>query len=314
MTSRSFDIVAIGEALVEFNQVAPDDPNHLEGFGGDTSNAMIAAARSGGKTGYITRVGADAFGEALIDLWQVEGVDTRSAAIDNEAPTGSYVVDHHTGGHRFTYRRAGSAASRMTAENVTLDLIAQSRILHCSGISQAISEAAAETVERAIALAHEHGTLVSYDPNLRVALWPVDRARPVIEATLAHADIVLPSFDDTQILAGIGEVDAALDYYLGFGPTVVALTMGSEGAAIATPERRERFSVGGISPVDATGAGDTFDGAFLIEYLKSGDPFRAGAYAVMAAAMATEGFGAVAPIPRRKEILTRIEAASLRTA
>lgn len=312
MAGRSFDIVAIGEALVEFNQVAQDDPRHLRGFGGDTSNAMIAAARSGGKTAYLTRVGADAFGDALIELWRKEGVDTRGVAIDSGAPTGSYVVDHHTGRHRFTYRRAGSAASRMTAENVSLDLIADSRVLHCSGISQAISDSAAETVERAIALAHEHGTVVSYDPNLRVALWPVDRARPVIEATLSLADIALPSLDDTQLLAGIEEVDAALDYYLGLGPTVVALTLGGEGAAIATPQRRERFSVSGIMPVDATGAGDAFDGAFLIEYLKSGDPFRAGAYAVMAAAMATEGFGAVAPIPRREEVLARIESAARR--
>jgi 2-dehydro-3-deoxygluconokinase len=86
------------------------------------------------------------------------------------------------------------------------------------------------------------------------------------------------------------------------GCRVVALTLGAEGALVATPEHRERVPGRKVTSVDASGAGDTFDGAFLAEHLRTGDPFRAGTYANAAAALATQGYGAVAPMPRRAQV------------
>ena len=80
------DIVALGEAMIEFNQVRPAVPEFLQGFGGDTSNAIIAAARQGAKAAYVTRIGADAFGDLLLDLWRREGVDTSAVQRDPQAP------------------------------------------------------------------------------------------------------------------------------------------------------------------------------------------------------------------------------------
>src|SRR5438045_6991992 len=105
------DIVALGEPLVEFNQIRADDPyTYLQGFGGDTSNMAIAAARLGARVGYITRVGDDAFGKLFVALWQRECVDTRGVTIDRAGPTGIYFVTHGERGHSFSYLRAGSAA------------------------------------------------------------------------------------------------------------------------------------------------------------------------------------------------------------
>ena len=84
------DLLAIGEPMVEFNQTRPGDPHFLQGFGGDTSNMIIAAARSGARAGYVTRVGDDEFGRLFLDLWRAEGVDTRGVAIDPRAHTGVY--------------------------------------------------------------------------------------------------------------------------------------------------------------------------------------------------------------------------------
>lgn len=78
--TASWDVVALGEAMVEFNQTRPGEPHYLQGFGGDTSNAVIAAARAGARTAYLTRLGQDTFGDALMALWQREGVDTRAAS------------------------------------------------------------------------------------------------------------------------------------------------------------------------------------------------------------------------------------------
>ena len=85
---KHFDVAALGEAMVEFNQTHPGKPHYLQGFGGDTSNAVIAAARAGAKTAYLTRLGQDTFGDALMELWQQEGVDTSGVERDAKAPDG----------------------------------------------------------------------------------------------------------------------------------------------------------------------------------------------------------------------------------
>ena len=105
------DLLAIGEALVEFNQPKEGAP-FVQGFGGDTSNAMIAAARLGADTAYFTAVGADRFGQALTELWLSEGVDASGIVVNGSAHTGLYFVTHGAKGHEFSYMRACSAARR----------------------------------------------------------------------------------------------------------------------------------------------------------------------------------------------------------
>src|SRR3569623_1241654 len=96
-------ILALGEAMIEFYQSAKDQPNYLQGFGGDTSNFCIAAARQGAKTGFVSAVGADHFGRLLIDLREREQVDTARVRVDPHASTGVYFVSHGPDGHAFDY-------------------------------------------------------------------------------------------------------------------------------------------------------------------------------------------------------------------
>lgn len=310
MSGRRLDLVALGEPMVEFNQVDPGQPQFLQGFGGDTSNASIAAARSGARIAYITRVGDDAFGQGLLGLWRAEGIETEGVTVDPEAPTGIYFVTHGPEGHVFSYRRAGSAASRLSPANLPGALIAEAEVLHLSGITQAISLSAADAGFAAIAQARAAGTLVAYDANLRRQLWPLERARATVHAAMAQADIALPGLDDARALTGLDTPDAIVDFYLGLGAGVVALTLGAEGALIATPRERRQLAPRPAEAVDATAAGDTFDGAFLAEYVRSRDPFAAGRYACAAASLSTEGFGAIEPIPRRARILAALGAAT----
>src|SRR5215467_11734711 len=154
-------IVALGEPMIEFNQARGDVPNaYVLGYGGDTSNMAIAAARLAGaaaRVGYITRVGDDTFGRMFMELWHREGVDTRGVALDATAPTGVYFVTHGAQGHEFSYLRAGSAASRMVPEGLPQDVLGGASILHVSGISQAISSSACDTVFAAIEAAAARG-------------------------------------------------------------------------------------------------------------------------------------------------------------
>ncbi len=301
------DILAIGEPLGEFSQTTPGDPRYLFGHGGDTSNAIIAAARSGASTGYITALGDDSFGRSFLDLWAKEGVDSSAVKLDRAAHTGIYFITHGKDGHEFSYMRAGSAAARMTTADLPQAMIRQAKVLHVSGISQAISASAADMVFEAIRIAREAGVTVSYDTNLRLRLWPLARAQAVTNAAMALADIALPGLDDARQLTGLSEPDAIVDFYLGRGSSIVAMTLGKDGALVATRAERRMVPSITVAAIDATGAGDCFDGAFLAEWVRTRDPFGAASYACAAAALSTTGYGAVAPLPRREAVLAALK-------
>ncbi|KVO43614.1 sugar kinase [Burkholderia ubonensis] len=296
------EILALGEAMVEFNQSQPGRPEFLQGFGGDTSNFCIAAARQGASAGFVSAVGDDPFGRLLSDLWRSEGVDTTYVRIDHAAPTGVYFVTHGPNGHQFDYLRAGSAASRHATGDLPLDALAAAKALHLSGISLAISTAACDAAFAAIGHAREHGAKVSFDTNLRLKLWPLPRARAVMREALRQTDICLPSWDDVTAITGADDRDAIVDAMLELGPQVVALKLGKDGAYVATPHERRVVPGFTVEAIDATGAGDCFGGAFVARIVAGDDPFTAARYANAAAALSTTGYGAVAPIPRRDAV------------
>ncbi|WP_343726712.1 sugar kinase [Burkholderia seminalis] len=296
------EILALGEAMIEFNQSQPGRPEFLQGFGGDTSNFCIAAARQGASTGFVSAIGDDPFGRLLAGMWQAEQVDTTYVRIDRTAPTGVYFVTHGADGHQFDYLRAGSAASRYAAADLPLDALAAAKAVHLSGISLAISTAACDAAFAAIDHARRHGAKVSFDTNLRLKLWPLPRARAVMREALRQTDICLPSWDDVTALTGANDRDAIVDAMLEHGPQVVALKLGKEGAYVATPNERRVVPGFTVEAVDATGAGDCFGGAFVARIVAGDDPFAAARYANAAAALSTTGYGAVAPIPHRDAV------------
>ena len=305
------DIVALGEPLIEFNQAHANDPRaYVQGFGGDTSNMAIAAARLGARVGYVTRLGGDAFGRMFRDLWAAERVDMSGVVTDADAVTGVYFVAHGEHGHEFSYLRAGSAASRMRPDTLPLEVIRSARLLHVSGISQAISASACDTVFAAIDEASAAGALVTYDPNLRLKLWPLPRARATIVATMARCSWCVPSLDDALLLFGGGDAASAIAACHRAGAPGVVLKLGAEGCIVSDGARQQHVPAHRVTPVDATGAGDCFDGAFAVRLLAGDDPFTAAAYANVAAALATTGYGAVAPLPRDGDVRSRLRKAA----
>jgi 2-dehydro-3-deoxygluconokinase len=301
-TAASPAILALGEAMVEFNQSSKDPSSYLQGFGGDTSNFCVAAARQGVTAGFVSAVGDDHFGRLLLDLWQRETVDTSTVKVDSHAPTGVYFVSHGVDGHQFDYLRARSAASRYAPYDLPLEAIAAAQVLHLSGVSLAISLSACDAALAAIGHARANGVRVSFDTNLRLKLWPLARARAVMVEAIRHTDICLPSWDDVTVLTGLTGRDEIVDYLLALGPRVVALKLGKQGAYVATPDERREVPGHVMDAVDATGAGDCFGGAFVARIVAGDDPFAAARYANMAAALSTQGFGAVAPIPGRNAV------------
>ncbi|MYN25615.1 sugar kinase [Duganella levis] len=301
--SEQFDVVALGEAMVEFNQANASEPLYRQGFGGDTSNAVIAASRQGARVAYLSCVGEDHFGRMLLDLWQAEGVDVSTVARDAQAPTGLYFVNHGPQGHSFSYLRAGSAASRMQPQTMDLSAAGRTRWLHVSGISQAISASACDTVFAAIETARAANGKVSFDPNLRLSLWPLARARATICATIAMTDLFLPSLDEAVALAGTDDVPAIFAWARAHGAHTVVLKSGPAGAWYAEQGAEPQLAAArAVLAVDATGAGDCFDGSLLAR-LAAGDSLAdAVRYANAAAGLSTLGQGAVAPIPTAAQV------------
>jgi 2-dehydro-3-deoxygluconokinase len=303
VSGERFDLVALGEPMLELNQTRGASGEYVQGFGGDTSNCAVAAARLGARSAYVTRLGDDAFGRMFLELWRREGVDASGVAIDADAPTGIYFVTHGAKGHEFSYLRAGSAASRMRPADLPLAVIRAAKVLHLSGISQGISASACDACFAAIEAARNAGVKISYDTNLRLKLWPLPRARSIIRASLALADWALPSLDDARLLFEREEPDAILDACHAAGTPLVVLRRGAVGCIVSDARRRERIPGHRVNAVDATGAGDCFDGAFAARLTAGDDPVEAARYANAAAALATTGYGAVAPLPRHGEIM-----------
>ena len=293
--------------MVEFNQTRAGEPHYQQGFGGDTSNAIIAAARAGARTAYLTRVGADSFGLSLLGLWAQEQVDTHAVTPDASAATGIYFVSHGPQGHEFSYLRAHSAASRMDSawlSGAPAACIAQAQWLHVSGISMAISPSACDTVFAAMDLARTAGTQVSLDANLRLKLWPLARAQACIRQAIGLCDVFLPSYDDMVSLTGLTDAHAIVDWSHAQGARQVVLKLGAEGALVSHATDATRSTVRGhsVKAVDATGAGDCFSGNLLAR-LAAGDSLLAAAqYANAAAALTVQGFGAVASLPRAADV------------
>ena len=318
--SKTLDVVALGEAMVEFNQTPGQTPGeppvYLQGFGGDTSNAAIAAARAGAKVAYLSRLGTDRWGDRLMDLWQRENMDATPVLRDAQAPTGMYFVSHDVQGHQFSYARAGSAASRMQTQDLAhwQDTRASSHWLHLSGISLAISASACDTALAAMQLARKLGTRVAFDSNLRLSLWPLARAQACIRHAIGLCDLFLPSLEDMTALTGLTQAQDIIAWSHAQGATQVVLKLGAHGAIASNGQTQRAVPGHSVQAVDATGAGDCFAGNLLAR-LSAGDSlWDAAAYANAAAALSVQGFGAVDPLPQRDAVLNALKTASTGTS
>jgi 2-dehydro-3-deoxygluconokinase len=309
------DIVALGEPMLEFNAVTTgrlkDVATFTRGWGGDTANFAVAAARLGGRVGYICRVGDDEFGTCFLELWQREGVDTSQVLVEANGFTGIYFIAIRVGGeHDFTYYRTDSPASHLSVDDLDPPYLEAARLFHTSGISQAISPSSREAVFHAMEIAKRAGVLVTYDPNLRLRLWPRHTARAVILSTCELADVVFPSLEDVRSLLGPVSPEAAARRLLKRGPHIVVIKLGAGGCLVATEDRVIRSPGFPVTPVDTTGAGDAFDGAFAVGLLEGRPLEETAAFANAVGALTTLGKGAVTPLPRRDQVNTFLAAQS----
>ena len=300
------DIVALGECMVELYADEPLDTAAAfhRSLGGDTFNVLATASRLGSSCGYLTRVGDDPFGRFLLTQFQAQGVDaTRVKTV--AAPTGLYFISLREGGQRqFVYYRSGSAASTITPEDLDASYLQGARIVHTSGITQAISPSARRAAVAALELAHQAGVIISFDPNLRTALWTVEEARQALQEVLPFVDIVLPSApEETELLLGLADPEEVVRYFWARGVSTVAVKLGPGGCLVGAAGKLVSLPIYDAGPpLDTTGAGDAFDGAFLHGLLQGLSAVEAARLGCVTAGLKVLRRGAVAGLPTRDQV------------
>lgn len=270
------DVVTLGEMMIQFNPVTTGPLRHVTYFekhaAGSEANFAIGMTRLGFKAGFITRVGNDEFGKYILSVLRGEGVDTSRIKID-DAPTGIYFIQRGypiPGKSMVFYYRRGSAASRLSPEDIDEGYIKSARLLHLTGITPALSASCMEATFKALKVAREGGVKVSFDTNIRLKLWPSkEKARETLLPIVESANILLTEPEDTEILIGEKDPQKIIDKMLSMGPEIVVVKLGEEGA-IASNGRETIMKPGFKVPVvDVIGAGDAFAAAFIAGILKN---------------------------------------------
>lgn len=323
MPEHSCDVVTIGESMVLFQPLPSGTIAHAPLFvrsvAGAESNVAIALSRLGLRTRWISRLGADPFGDIVQSTLSGQGVDVSLVKRDRGASTAIFFREHKGWGEpNVFYFRRGSAASRLAPEDVQPQWLEGARHLHVSGITPGLSESARDMIIGAMKTARTQGLTISFDPNIRRKMWDESTfwheasCRETLLSMIPLCDVFLPGMDEGEFLLGAQGREDHGRAFLERGASVVALKLGVEGskgfyedAIVDEPVHTvERM-------VDSVGAGDAFAAGFLsifLEGIASSRKInarklqRALRRANVMGALATQFAGDWESLPRRAEL------------
>ena len=269
------DVVCLGELLIDFMPQEVGLPlidtfTFRKAPGGAPANVAVGLARLGTRAGFIGKVGDDAFGRYLAQVLAEDGVDCSHLRFSTEARTALAFVSLLPDGERdFMFYRHPSADMLLRPEEIDEAYIASARAFHFGSITL-ISEPSRSATLRAVELARKHGLLVSYDPNLRLSLWPDEAsARSGMEMGLPFADVLKVSEEEASFLTGKDDPEAALgELRRRYHITLAVATRGGEGCVYQAPAGTTAVKGFRVKTVDTTGAGDGFVAGMLAELLR----------------------------------------------
>lgn len=264
------DVLCLGEILVDWvctTQGAELDraQQFTKAPGGAPANVAVGLARQGVATAFIGRVSHDAFGEWLRDLLDKEGIDTSCTIMDPNANTRmAYVVTTITGDRKLAeFSRVACADAQLNESDIKAELFQKAAALHFGSISLIGNPVAAAT-KKAVELAKSNKLLVSYDPNVRLGLWPsAEACKGTILDTLKWADIVKINLDELEFLTGSRELEVADMLRKQHDIPLLIITLDSQGCYIISGHGNKTVAGFQIQLVEATGAGDGFVSGIL---------------------------------------------------
>jgi fructokinase len=283
--------------------------------GGAPANVAAGVTKLGFAAGFIGKVGDDPFGDHCRTLLKSLGVDTSFLMVDHEARTTLSFVGSRSDGTRdcMFYRNPG-ADMLLDESEINEEYVRSAKIFHFGSISLGSTKCRAATV-KALEIAKAHGSIISYDPNLRLSLWSDEAsARREILFGMQFADIVKISEEEHQFVTGCATVEDSASFILGKGPRLVIVTLGKNGCYYTNGVRSGHLGCIDVKTVDTTGAGDAFVASLLAGVLKfhqgqldlvfnlDGSYVRELARCNVAGTLATMKHGAIPALPTTEEI------------
>lgn len=296
-TASSFDVVVVGEILVELASDIPlaDGVPLTLGVSGDVVNAAAAAAAAGARTGLLARIADDELGDVIEERLLALGIDTTLVRRVN-GQQGAYLVHADPlGGREFVYLRRGSAGSTLSPQDVAEAGLEAAGAVLTTGITAALSESARAAV---LEVAHRASRLV-YDPNFRPRLTTAEAAAGVLRAVAPRAQVVTPAAPgETSLLLDVDDPHEAARIVRGMGAQAAVVTRGADGVVVADAAGlRELPAVPAPRLVDQTGAGDSLAGTLTARLVLGDTLDEAVRLGTAAASLVLGGRGGTGLVP-----------------
>lgn len=269
-----YEITALGESLIDFTPSGTSEAGMRifeQNPGGAPANALAVFAKFGEKAAFIGKVGNDMHGLFLKETMEKAGIDTKGMIISDKVfTTLAFVSLNEQGEREFSFARKPGADTCLMEQEVNVDIINDSKILHIGSLSLT-DEPCRSATFYALQQAKDAGKIISYDPNYRALLWEsVESAIAGMRSPLDYVDVMKISDEETKLLTDIEDPEGAAKALLAKGVSLVAVTLGKDGAYVCTKEGGAVVPGFESKVVDTTGAGDSFWGGFLYQLAKSG--------------------------------------------
>lgn len=318
MTASSHDVIVptvacLGEVLIDFIADEKGSLDSVTSFrkclGGAPANVAVGITRLGVTCGFIGKVGADAFGEFLKASLKKNGVNIDGVVETKEAPTAlAFVSRSKTGERHFLFYREPCADILLSEGELQQDWLRGIRYLHVGGVSLTRTPSR-QTTLRAIEIARNNGVVITFDPNLRLDLWPggLDECRKIMRQVLLRTDIFLPSQEELLLLMDREQLDDALSRAHELGPPTICLKCGADGSRISIQTAKgqyDRFSQKAfdVNVVDTTGAGDGFNAGLIVGLVKGMSLQESVRQGTAVASLVITKIGAITALPTEQEL------------
>lgn len=321
MTNKKYDVVALGELLIDFTENGLSEQGNplLEANpGGAPCNVLSMLQKLGGKTAFIGKVGNDGFGHLLTKAVQEQGIDTTGLVYDNDVHTTlALVLKKENGDRDFAFYRNPGADMNLKEEEVNESLIASSSIFHFGTLSLT-DESVKMATQKAVKAAKENGLTITFDPNLREPLWrSLEEAHEQVAWGLQQADVVKISDNEITWFTGMDNYDEGIAFLQKEYPNLklICLSMGGDGSKAVYRDIHVSYPAFlQEATIETTGAGDTFCACMIHTVLENGidhlDEEKLKEmlkFANAAASLVTTKKGALRVMPTKEEVETFIE-------
>ena len=317
---KKYHACALGEMLIDFTYQcnnAQGQKMFAQNPGGAPANVMAAMSKLGADTAFMGKAGNDIHGRFLKDTLNNCGINSDDFILTDDYFTTLAFVDIKPNGEReFSFARKYGADKMFTIEDINLQRIEDSNIFHIGSVSMT-EEPFRNATMYAIKKAKMFGCIVSYDPNYRSSLWSdIKTASEQMRRILQYADIVKISEEETELLTGYREAEAAANVLIKQGIKIAVVTLGERGAYVATKDGGK--FVGGYEAKvkDTTGAGDSFWGGFLYKLCQLSKPINqishieaieCAEFGNAAASICVEDYGAITALPDLEKVIKKMK-------